>query len=123
MYVITESFTEGRLEMKKSAILIIFTFFMILSHLSIGTLNANADENDCILQASVDVIVEVWNVDDQGNKGHRIWKGLIKQGEQKRIVSSHGQIRYAQTRYVKENEPLSGDIGRPCFNGKIIGVP
>jgi hypothetical protein len=103
--------------------LVIFTFFMMLSHLSIEPLSANAGENDCILEASVDVIVEVWNVDDQGNKGPRIWKGLIKQGEQKRIVSSHGQIRYAQTRYVKENEPLSGDIGRPCHDGKIIGVP
>jgi hypothetical protein len=110
--------------MKKSTMLVIFTFFMILSHLSIEPLSANAGENDCILEASVDVIVEVWNVDDQGNKGHRIWKGLIKQGEQKRIVSLHGQIRYARSTYVKEaDKPLSGDIGRSCNNGKIIGVP
>ena len=109
--------------MKKSAILVIFTFSMMLSHLGIAPLIADAGENDCVLEASTDVIVEVWNVDNRGNKGGRIWKGLIKQGEQKRIVSSHGQIRYAQTTYVKENEPLSGDIGRFCNNGKIIGVP
>ncbi len=110
--------------MKKHTILVIFTFFMMLSHLSIDPLIANAGENDCILEASVDVIVEVWNLDNRGNKGPRIWKGLIKQGEQKRIVSSHGQIRYARSTYVKEaNKPLSGDIGRPCNNGKIIGVP
>ena len=111
--------------MKKFAIPVIITFFIMLSHLSIGPLSATAaGENECILQASVDVIVEVWNVDNQGNKGPRIWKGLIKQNEQKRIVSSHGQIRYARSTYVKEpNKPLSGDIGRPCTNGKTIGVP
>ena len=111
--------------MKKSAILVILSLLMMVSLLSIGSLNATAaGENECILQASVDVIVEVWNVDNQGNKGPRIWKGLIKQGEQKRIVSSHGQIRYARSTYVKEtNKPLSGDIGRPCTNGKTIGVP
>ena len=109
--------------MKKSAILVIFTFFMMLSHLSIEPLSANAGENDCILEASVDVIVEVWNLDDKGNKGHLNWKGLIKQGERKRIVSSHGQIRYSQTTNVKENGPLAGDMSRPCHDGNIIGVP
>jgi hypothetical protein len=109
--------------MKKFTALVIFTFFMMLSHLSIAPLNANAGENDCILAASVDVIVAVWNLDDNGNKGQLIWKGLIKQGGQKRIESQHGQIRYAQTTVVDENEPLSGDIGRWCNNGKIIGVP
>ena len=110
--------------MKKPAIPVLLSFFMILSLLSITPTSAIADDNDCILVASTDVIVEVWNVDNQGNKGSRIWKGLIKQGEEKRIVSSHGQIRYAQSTYVKEtNKPLSGDIGRPCTNGKTIGVP
>ena len=109
--------------MKKSIILVIFTFFMMLSHLSIDPLSANAGENDCILKASVDVIVEVWNLDNQGNKGHRIWKGLIKQGEKKPIKSRHGQIRYAQTTVIDENEPLSGDISRGCENGQTIGVP
>ena len=109
--------------MKKSTILVISTFLMMLSHLNLEPLSASAGENDCILEASVDVIVEVCNVDDRGNKGQRIWKGLIKQGEQKRIQSSHGQIRYARSTYVTENEPLSGDIGRSCHDGKIIGVP
>ena len=109
--------------MKKSIILVIFTFLMLLSCLTIKPLIANAGEYDCILEASVDVIVEVWDVDDQGNKGHRIWKGLIKQGQQKAIKSRHGQIRYAQTTVIDENEPLSGDIGRNCANGKTVGVP
>jgi hypothetical protein len=84
---------------------------------------ANADDNSCKLKAAVDVIVEVWDVDKQGNKGPRKWKGLIKKGEQKQIESQHGRIRYARTTNLKENEPLSGDIGRPCFNGNIISVP
>ena len=114
---------KGRLEMKKPAIPVLLSFFMMLSLFSITPSSAIAGENDCILVAATDVIVEVWNVDNQGNKGSRIWKGLIKQGEEKRIVSSHGQIRYARSTNVKKNEPLSGDIGRPCTNGKTIGVP
>ena len=110
--------------MIKLTIPVIFTFFMVLSHLSTGPLSASAaNENACILKASVDVIVEVWNVDRQGNKGPRIWKGLIKQGEEKRIESSHGRIRFARSTRINKNEPLSGDIGRPCNNAKIIGVP
>ncbi len=107
--------------MKRPTILVIF--LMMFLCVSIAPLNANAGENDCILEASVDVIVEVWGLDDEGNKGHRIFKGLIKQGEQKRIESQHGQIRYAHTTVIDENEPLSGDVGRWCNDGKIIGVP
>ena len=109
--------------MKKSIIRVIFAFLMLLSYLSITPLIANAGENDCVLEAAVDVIVEVWDLDDEGNKGQRIWKGLIKQGQKKPIKSRHGQIRYSQTTVVDENEPLSGDIGRNCHNGQIIGVP
>jgi hypothetical protein len=109
--------------MKKSIILVIIAFLMMLSYLSIEPLIANAGENNCILEASADVIVEVWNVDDKGNKGYRLWMGLIKQGQQKRIASQHGQIRYAYTTEIDENEPLSGDIDRSCENGNIIGVP
>jgi hypothetical protein len=98
--------------MKRSIILVFFTFPMLLSYLSIEPFIANAGENDCILEASVDVIEEVWDADKKGNKGHRIWKGLIKQGEKKPIKSRHGQIRYAQTKVINENEPLSGDISR-----------
>jgi len=50
---------------------------MMFLCISLAPLIANAGENDCILQASVDVIVEVWDADDEGNKGHLIFKGLI----------------------------------------------
>ena len=96
---------------------------MMFSWVSMTPLIADAGENDCILEASVDVIVEVWDLDDEGNKGHRIFKGLIKQGEQKRIESQHGQIRNAHTTVIDENQPLSGDVGRGCNDGMIIGVP
>ena len=109
--------------MKKSVITAIFTLFIIFSYFSIMPLIAGADDNTCVLEAKVDVIVEVWDVDNLGNKGQRIFKGLLKQDEKKKIQSMAGQIRYARTTNTKENEPLSGDIGRPCFNGKIISVP
>ena len=109
--------------MKKFTILVIFAIFLMFSYLNIASSIANAGENSCTLKAAVDVIVEVWDVDKQGNKGPRKWKGLIKQGELKQIKSQHGRIRYARSTNLKKNEPLSGDIGRPCFNGNIISVP
>ena len=109
--------------MNKSSLVLIFTFCLMFSYLAIAPLNVYAGDNSCVLKAAVDVIVEVWDVDDQGNKGPRKWKGSIKQGEKKNIESHYGQIRYAYTTNMTENEPLSGDVGRPCFNGKIIGVP
>ena len=51
------------------------------------------------------------------------FKGLIKQGEQKPIKSRYGQIRYSSTTVIDENEPLSGDYDRPCYDGLTIGVP
>ena len=109
--------------MKKFIILASFAFFVIFSYLGIAPSMAIADDNSCILKAATDVIIEVWDVDDLGNKGPRKWKGSIKQGEKKTIESQYGQIRYAYTTNMTENEPLSGDIGRPCFNGNIISVP
>ena len=110
--------------MKKFKSLVIFVFLMMFSALSLYPLIANAGENDCVLQASVDVIVQVWDADDQGNKGNTIWKGLIKQGEKKPIKSRYGQIRYSSSTYVNEDDPpLSGDYDRPCNDGLTIGVP
>jgi hypothetical protein len=109
--------------MNKTKILVTFIFLMMFLCISFVPLNVNAGENDCILQASVDVIVQVWDADDEGNKGNTIWKGLIKQGEQKPIKSRHGQIRYSSTTVIDENEPLSGDFDRPCYNRGIVGVP
>ena len=109
--------------MNKSKILVTFIFLMMFSAFSQYPLIANAGENDCVLQASVDVIVHVWDADVEGNKGNTIWKGLIKQGEQKSIKSRYGQIRYSSTTNIDENEPLSGDYDRPCYDGGIIGVP
>lgn len=110
--------------MNKSKILVTFIFFMMFLGISLTPLIANAGENDCILQASVDVIVQVWDADDEGNKGNTIWKGLIKQGEQISIKSRYGQIRYSSTTSINEDEPpLSGDYDRPCNNSVTIGVP
>jgi len=102
--------------MKKSIILVIFTFFMMLSHLSIEPLSANAGENDCILKASVDVIVEVWNLDNQGNKGHRIWKG-----QRQSIKSRYGKIRYSYRLYNQSR--TSSRNFQNCERGKIIQLP
>ncbi len=108
----------------KAISLILLSVFVILIASLFPFVDAVADDKTCIIKADAGKVhLIVWDADDEGNKGYRIWRGLIKQGEQKRIESQHGQIRYASTTVIGENEPLSGDRGRWCQNGKIIGVP
>ena len=78
----------------------------------------------CFLEATtVDDRVEVWEEDRQGNKGPQLWKGIIKQGQRKRINTQTGVIRLAGTIYVDTEDALSGDNGRWCQNGATVGVP
>jgi hypothetical protein len=71
----------------------------------------------------VDVFVAVWNVDDGGNKGYLIWKGVVKPGKPKLIRTFYGQMRISTTTDYKDNAPLEGDDDRWCNDGKTIGVP
>ena len=77
----------------------------------------------CYLKAAVDVRVIVWPVDNSGNKGEKIWEGVIKKGERKLIRTAHGQIRHAVTRNLDEDQYSSGDKSRWCDSGKEISVP
>jgi hypothetical protein len=78
---------------------------------------------DCYLKASLDVRVIVWHADRSGNKGVRIWEGVLKKGERKLIRTPDGNIRYALWRNLDDDQYSSGDKNRYCENGQEISVP
>lgn len=78
---------------------------------------------DCYLKASIDVRVIVWHADRSGNKGVKIWEGVLKKGETKRINTPDGNIRYAHRRNLADDQYFSGDKNRYCENGQEISVP
>jgi hypothetical protein len=81
-------------------------------------------ETSCYFKAkSLDVRVKVWHVDKRGNKGEKIWEGVIKKGERKLIQTPDGKIRYAVRRNLAEDQLFSGDKSRWCANGQEISVP
>ena len=88
-----------------------------------ATAGAAEDDTSCYLEASVDVFVAVWNVDDEGNKGYLLWKGVVKPGKPKLIRTFDGKMRISTTTDYKDNAPLEGDDDRWCNDGQTIGVP
>ena len=78
---------------------------------------------DCYLKASIDVRVIVWHADRGGNKGVKIWEGVIKKGERKLIRTPDGNIRYAHRINLADDQYFSGDKSRWCENEEEIGVP
>jgi hypothetical protein len=78
---------------------------------------------DCYLKANVDVRVIVWHADRSGNKGVKIWEGVLKKGERKLIHTPDGNIRYAHRRNLADDQYFSGDKNRYCENGQEISVP
>ena len=89
--------------------------------------NAGAEDTkadtSCYLKAAVDVRVIVWPVDKRGNKGEKMWGGVIKKGERKLIRTPHGKIRIAVSRNLDEDQYTSGEKSRWCDSGDEIGVP
>ena len=75
------------------------------------------------MKASIDVRVIVWHADRSGNKGVKIWEGVLKKGETKPINTPDGNIRYAHRRNLADDQYFSGDKGRYCENGQEISVP
>ena len=102
----------------------LLVIFVLLASAIVSPLKADRIDLYCYLEAStVDVRLEVWEEDKQGNKGPLLWKGVIKQGQRKRINTRTGGIRLASTINVDTNDALSGDNSRWCENGSTIGVP
>jgi hypothetical protein len=89
-----------------------------------GPLQADVVDNYCYLEAgNVDVYVVVWEEDRQGNKGKKIWQGIVQKSQRVKIQSRFGSIRYSSNVYVKTQDALSGDQSRWCGDAATIGVP
>jgi len=102
----------------------IFVIFTILLSAMVSPLKADRRELYCYLEATtVDVRVEVWEEDRQGNKGRLIWRGIVRQGKRQRINTRTGGIRLASSIYIDTNNALSGDNSRWCEEGSTVGVP
>ena len=103
---------------------IIFLTTIISGFMSFSGAEDTRDDNYCYFKAaSVDVRVKVWPVDRRGNKGEKLWEGVIQKGERKLIRTPDGRIRYAVRRNLGEDQLFSGDKSRWCQNGQEIGVP
>ena len=98
-------------------------FLIIISAGFLSSTQAAEEDTYCYLQAGTDVMVVVWNLDDMGNKGYVLWKGVLKRGDRKLIRTFDGKMRIATTKDYEDNGPLEGDRDRWCNGGKIIGVP
>ena len=114
--------------MKKIVLIstIIFLTTIITSFMSFSGAEdtQTQDDNYCYFTAkSVDVRVKVWPVDRRGNKGEKLWEGVIKKGEKKLIRTPDGRIRYAVRRNLGDDQLFSGDKSRWCQKGQEIGVP
>jgi hypothetical protein len=102
----------------------IFVIFTILLSAIVSPLKADRRDLYCYLEATtVDVRVEVWEEDRQGNKGQLIWRGIVRQGTRQRINTRTGGIRYASSTYIDTNNATSGDESRWCEEGSTVGVP
>ena len=96
---------------------IVMTAFFLIIH------KADAEEGTCVLEASKDVFVMVWDLDKAGNKGRQIWQGRINQGETAKITAPHARLRYSYNDQPDEDQPLSGGIDRWCNNLNTVLVP
>jgi hypothetical protein len=90
----------------------------------IAPLRADVVDSYCYLEAThKDTFVMVWTEDRQGNKGRKIWQGVVKAGQRVKISSPLDAIRYSASVYVDQRDALSGDQSRWCSNASTIGVP
>ena len=108
----------------RSLLRIVFSiFFIVMTAFFLITPKADAEKGTCVLEASKDVFVMVWDLDKEGNKGRQIWQGRINQGETAKITAPHARLRYSYNDQPDEDQPLSGDIERWCNSGETILVP
>ena len=80
---------------------------------------AVADDNYCYLQApDIDVYVRVWKPDSYGDRGPKLWSGVISKNQQQKVASPSGRIIYD---HRKENKgPFGGGTSSNCSGGGVI---
>ena len=98
-----------------------FSLAIILSCLEVSSA-LHAEDNSCWVTAPPqdDVWVKVYDSDRDGNRGPLIWKGKIEAGQEHKITSTQGHIRYSYTR--DPYQPYQGENSVGCYDDRRIGV-
>ena len=106
----------------KSISIPILSVFAFMSAIFFSYVDANANENTCMLKSLVDeVFVTVWDEDSGQDRQGKIFEGSLKSGELKKITSSTGYVVFS---YKEPNDDRSyGNNHKRCKGGTVIHVP
>lgn len=86
--------------------------------------DVTAAEGSCYLQATdKDVFVVVFDMDRDGNRGHKLWQGRINANESVKITTPHARFVYDFNSQPDVDQPLSGGTERWCNNDETVLVP
>ena len=70
----------------------------------------------CFLQApDIDVYVRVWEPNSYGERGLKLWSGVIEKGQQQKVASRSGRVIYDSKKEVKG--PFGGSKSSNCSGG------
>ena len=84
---------------------------------------AIAEEGTCYLKADRDVYLEVYDWDEDGNRGGILWKGRLNEGKTIMLKAPHGLFSYDYNDRPDEDQALSSAEQRMCKGNETIGVP
>lgn len=84
---------------------------------------ATAEEGTCYLKADTDVYLEVYDFDDDGNRGGILWQGRLNQGKTIMLKAPHGLFSYDYNDQPDVDQPLNSAEQRMCNGNQTIGVP
>ena len=110
--------------MKKFFMLSSIVFLAMITTGIVSLPGAQAEEGTCYLQATnTDVFIIVFDLDRDGNQGHKIWQGRINANESVKITTPHARFRYDYNSQPDKDQPLSGGYDRWCKNDETVLVP
>ena len=85
---------------------------------------ATAEEGTCILKAYPDdVYLEVYDWDEDGNRGGILWQGRLNAGKTITIKAPHGLLSYDYNAQPDVDQPLNSADQIMCNNNEIFDVP
>ena len=99
----------------------LFALLFLLSNIAIAP-GLFAGDNICWLTAPPqdDVWVIVYDADAEGTRGEIIWEGKIAAGQETKIFSPSGFIRYSF--WQDKDQPYEGDLPFGCYQNRTIRV-
>lgn len=99
---------------------------LILAIASIGATafpitQAAAADYSCVVEASDDMHLRVWNEDNHGANGSQLLDARLHRGDRRRIVSADGRIRYD---FMRAGEDGFGhrNTGAWCKRGTRVSI-